>query len=164
MIDSPQLNLKLNNTTVDYPERNRSLHFLIEEQVLRTPEQVALVFENENVSYRELNERSNQLAHYLRKQGIGPNVFVGICMERSIEMVVALLAVLKAGGAYVPLDPEYPSERLAMMIEDSQTPGVLTQRKLLGHLSSSGTPTFCLDEDWKALASESASNPNIAIR
>jgi amino acid adenylation domain-containing protein len=163
MIDSPQLNLKLNNMAVDYPDRDRSLHSLIEEQVLRTPEQVALVFENENVSYRELNERSNQLAHYLRKQGVGPNVFVGICVERSIEMVIGLLSILKAGGAYVPLDPEYPTERLGMMIEDSQTPGVLTQRKLLDHLSGRDTPTFCLDEDWKALASESTSNPDIAF-
>src|ERR1700691_2909054 len=163
MIDSPQLNLKLNNTTVDYPDRNRSLHSLIEEQASRTPEQVALVFENQNVSYRELNERSNQLAHYLRKQGVGPNVFVGICVERSIEMVIGLLAILKAGGAYIPLDPEYPTERLGMMIEDSQTPGVLTQRKLLAHFSRRDTPTFCLDTDWKSLASESTSNLNIAV-
>jgi amino acid adenylation domain-containing protein len=163
MIDSPQLQLKLNNTTVEYPDRNRSLHSLIEAQASRTPEQVALVFENENVSYRELNDRSNQLAHYLRKQGIAPNVLVGICVERSIEMVVALLAILKAGGAYVPLDPEYPTERLAMMIEDSKTPGVLTQQKLLAHFSSRDTPTFCLDTDWKTLASESTSNLNIAV-
>src|ERR1700691_2616467 len=163
MIDSPQLNLKLSNMAVDYPDRNRSLHSLIEEQVLRTPEQVALVFENENVRYRELNERSNQLAHFLRKQGVGPNVFVGICVERSTEMVIGLLSILKAGGAYVPLAPEYPTERLGMMIEDSQTPGVLTQRKLLDHLSGRDTPTFCLDEDWKALASESTSNPDIAF-
>ncbi len=163
MIDSPQLQLKLNNTTVEYPDRNRSLHSLIEAQALRTPEQVALVFENEKVSYRELNERSNQLAHYLQKQGVAPNVLVGICVERSIEMVVALLAILKAGGAYVPLDPEYPTERLAMMIEDSQTPGVLTQQKLLAHFSSRDTPTFCLDADWKTLASESTSNLNVAV-
>ena len=163
MLNSPQLNLKLNDTTVDYPDRNRSLHSLIEAQVSRTPEQLALVFENENVSYRELNERSNRLAHYLRKQGVGPNVFVGICVERSIEMVVALLAILKAGGAYVPLDPEYPAERLAMMIEDSQTPGVLTQQKLLAHLSSRDTPTFCLDADWENLASESILNLDVAV-
>jgi amino acid adenylation domain-containing protein len=163
MIDSPQLQLNLNNTTVQYPDRNRSLHSLVEAQAIRTPEEVALVFENEKITYRELNERSNQLAHFLRKQGIGPNVFVGVCVERSIEMVLALLAILKAGGAYIPLDPEYPTERLAMMIEDSQTPGVLTQQKLLDHLSSRDTPTFCLDADWKSLASESTSNPNIAV-
>ena len=80
MIDSPQLQLKLNNTTVEYPDRNRSLHSLVEAQASRTPEQVALVFENEKVSYRELNERSNQLAHYLQKQGVAPNVLVGICV------------------------------------------------------------------------------------
>ena len=94
MRDSPQLNLRLNNSAVDYTDKDRSLHSLIEEQVLKSPEQVALVFENEHVSYRELNERSNQLAHYLQKQGIGPNVFVGICVERSLEMVVGLLAIL----------------------------------------------------------------------
>jgi len=163
MLDSLPLQLKLNNTTVQYPDRNRSLHSLIEAQALRTPEQIALVSENENISYRELNERSNQLALYLRKQGIGPNVFVGVCMERSIEMVVALLAILKAGGAYVPLDPEYPTERLAMMIEDSQTPGVLTQQRLLDRLSSRSTPTFCLDTEWKTLAAESKLNPDVAV-
>jgi amino acid adenylation domain-containing protein len=163
MIDSPQLQLNLNNTTVQYPDGNRSLHSLVEVQAMRTPEEVALVFENENISYRQLNERSNQLAHYLRKQGIGPNVFVGVCAERSVEMVLALLAILKAGGAYIPLDPEYPTERLAMMIKDSQTLGVLTQKKLLDHLSSRDTPAFCLDADWKSLASESTSNPNISV-
>src|SRR6202451_1874491 len=163
MIDSHQLQFKLNNTPVEYPDRNRSLHSLIEAQASRTPEQVALDFEGEKVSYRELNERSNQLAHYLQKQGIAPNVLVGIYVERSIEMVVALLSILKAGGAYVPLDPEYPTERLAMMIEDSQTPGVLTQQKLLAHFSRRDTPTFCLDTDWKSLASESTSNLNIAV-
>ena len=163
MRDSPQLNLRLNNSAVDYTDKDRSLHSLIEEQVLKSPEQVALIFENEHVSYRELNERSNQLAHYLQKQGIGPNVFVGICVERSIEMVVGLLAILKAGGAYVPLDPEYPTERLAMMIEDSKTPGVLTQQKLLDRISNRGTPTFCLDTDWKTLAIESTSNPDVAF-
>ncbi|MGD0404947.1 MAG: amino acid adenylation domain-containing protein [Candidatus Acidiferrales bacterium] len=163
MVDSSQLQLSLNNTPVEYPDRNRSLHSLFEAQASRTPEQVALVFEDENITYRELNERSNQLAHYLQKQGIAPNALVGICAERSIEMVVALLAILKAGGAYVPLDPEYPTERLAMMIEDSETPGVLTQQKLLAHFSSRETPTFCLDTDWKSLASESTANLDIAV-
>lgn len=163
MIDSPQLQLNLNNTTVQFPDRNRSLHSLVEAQAIRTPEEVALVFENQNVCYRELNERSNQLAHYLRKQGIGPNVFVGVCMERSIEMVLALLAILKAGGAYIPLDPEYPTERLAMMIEDSQTPVVLSQQKLLERLATRGTHVFSLDTDWKTLATENASSPNIAV-
>ena len=161
MVDSLQLQPSLNNTTVQYPDRKRSLHSLIEAQASRAPEQVALVFEDEKVSYRELNERSNQLAHYLRKQGIGPNVLVGVCMERSTEMLVALLAILKSGGAYVPLDPEYPTERLAMMIEDSKTPGVLTQQKLLDRLSGRDTPTFCLDTDWKMLAAESTSNPEV---
>jgi amino acid adenylation domain-containing protein len=163
MLDSPQLQFKLNNTTVQYADRNRCLHSLVEAQALRTPEQVALVFENEHVTYRELNERSNQLAHYLRKHEIGPNAFVGICVERSIEMVIALLAILKAGGAYVPLDPDYPIERLAMMIEDTHTPVVLTQQKLLAHLSNRAPRTFCLDTEWATLASESTANPNVAL-
>src|ERR1700689_4021273 len=163
MIDSHQLQLKLNNTPVEYPDRNRSLHSLIEAQASRTPEQVALDFEGEKVSYRELNERSNQLAHYLQKQGIAPNVLVGIYVERSIEMVVALLAVLKAGGAYVPLDPEYPTERLAMMIEDCHTPVVLTHQKLLDHLSGRVIRTFCLDANWKTLLNESTLNPDVAL-
>ena len=103
---------------------------LFEEQVERTPEAVAVVFEEEQVSYRELNRRANQLAHYLRELGVGPEVLVGICVERSLEMVVGLLGILKAGGAYVPLDPSYPPERLRFMMEDAQATVVLTQERL----------------------------------
>src|SRR6202165_2670836 len=100
-----------NRTEQEYPQR--CVHELFEDQVARTPEAVAVEYEGERLSYGELNRRSNQLAHYLRKLGVGPEVRVGICVERSLEMVVGLLGILKAGGAYVPLDPAYPAERLA---------------------------------------------------
>src|SRR5262249_22769885 len=107
-----------NETAVEYP-RDKCIQELFEEQAGRTPAQIAVVFEEEEVSYQELNERANQLAHYLRQLGVGPEVRVGLCVERSVEMVVALLGILKAGGAYVPLEPEYPLDRLAFMIEDA---------------------------------------------
>src|SRR5205814_1222470 len=94
------------------------------------PEAVAVVYEGEEISYRELNQRANQLAHYLRKKGVGPEVLVGLCVERSVEMVVGLLGILKAGGAYVPLDPSYPAERLEFMLRDSQVQVLITQRNL----------------------------------
>ena len=107
-----------NETEAEYP-RDRCVHELFEEQVEKTPEAVAVVFEEESVSYGELNRRANRLAHYLRSLGVRPDDRVAICLERGIEMIVALLGVLKAGGAYVPLDPGYPEERLRFMLEDS---------------------------------------------
>ena len=96
----------------------------------RTPDAVAMVFEDQQLTYRELNARANQLAHYLRKQGVGPEVLVGICMERSFEMVVGLLGILKAGGAYVPLDAEYPKERLAFMVRGHRDTASPDQNRL----------------------------------
>ena len=95
------------------------MHELFEEQARRRGEAIAVVYEGEQVSYGELNRRANQLGRYLRKQGVGPEVAVGLCVERSVEMVVGILGILKAGGAYVPLDPEYPEERLKYMLEDA---------------------------------------------
>src|SRR5438445_1676887 len=103
---------------------------LIEEQVARTPEAVAVIHEAERLSYADLNSRANQLAHFLRTLGVGPETLVGICVERSLDMLVGLLGILKAGGAYVPLDPAYPSERLAFMLADSRVPVLLTQQSL----------------------------------
>ncbi len=103
------------------------VHQLFEEQVARTPEAVAVVLEDQQLTYGELNARSNQLAHYLRGLGVGPEMLVGICLGRSLKMVVGLLAILKAGGAYVPLDPEYPAERLAFLLRDSAAPILLTR-------------------------------------
>ncbi len=119
-----------NDTETEFP-RDKCVHYLFEEQVARTPEAIALVFEDVSISYAELNRRSNRLAHYLRTLGVRADSLVAICAERSIEMVVALLGVLKAGGAYLPLDPAYPPERLRLMLEDSTPVALLTQ----GHLA-----------------------------
>jgi amino acid adenylation domain-containing protein len=157
-----QLLIEWNNTKVDYP-RDVSLHSFIESQVAKVPSAPALICESQQLSYRELNEKSNQLAHYLRKAGVGPDVLVGICAERSAEMVVGLLGIMKAGGAYVPLDPEYPKDRLATMIEDAKPPVILTQERLLSCLPDSGCPVFCLDRDCGKLEGESRSNPGVKL-
>ncbi|WP_248796628.1 amino acid adenylation domain-containing protein [Pseudomonas sp. MWU13-2105] len=134
-----------NRTQADYPAPG-CLHRLIEAQVRRSPEAPALLFDGQQLSYRQLNGRANQLAHRLRERGVGPDVLVGIAAERSLEMVIGLLAILKAGGAYVPLDPEYPRERLAYMIEDSGIELLLTQRHLLETLPiPEHVQCLCLD-------------------
>ena len=103
-----------------------SIHQLFEERVEKTPDAVAVIFEEQQLTYRELNTRANQLAHYLRELGVGPETLVGICMDRSLEMIIGLLGILKAGGAYVPLDPAYPKERLGFMLHDSRVAVLLT--------------------------------------
>ena len=108
-----------NDTAADYP-KDKCIHELFEEQVEKTPDAIAVEFDGQQLTYRELNSRANQLAHHLIGLGVGPEKLVGICVERSIEMVVGLLGILKAGGAYVPLDPAYPKERLEFMLEDAQ--------------------------------------------
>ncbi len=118
-----------NNTTTDYPQ-DRCIHQLFEARVDETPDAVAVVFEEQQLSYAELNRRANQLAHHLISLGVGPEVRVAIWVERSIEMIIGLLGILKAGGVYVPLDPAYPRERLAFMLEDSQARVLITQRYL----------------------------------
>jgi amino acid adenylation domain-containing protein len=153
-----QVLVEWNRTRVDYP-CDRSLHQFIEEQVERTPDAPALVYESQQLTYRELNARANQLAHHLRKLGVGPDVLVGICAERSVEMVVGLLGIMKAGGAYVPLDPDYPLDRLAVMMEDARPPVLLTQEHLLRRLPEQRLPVLCLDRDWPIIARESAANP-----
>ena len=155
-----QILVDWNDTAVDYPQ-DIPLNKLIEDQGEHTPDAIALVFELEQVTYRQLNQRANQLAHYLRRHGVGADIHVGVCAERSIEMVVALLAVLKAGGAYVPLDPEYPRDRLKAMIEDAAPAVLLTQAHLVDRLPASGKRVFRLDHDWESLANESVENPEI---
>ncbi len=152
-----------NATGVDYP-LEICLHEHIEAQVERTPEAIALVFEEEVLSYRELNERANRLAARLRDLGVVPNTLVGICIERSVEMVVGLLGVLKAGGAYVPLDPEYPAERLAFMVADSDPPVLLTQRRHVVRLAGSSGRVICLDEADGELATAPVQNPESGAR
>lgn len=131
-----------------------ALHQLLEAQVARTPERTAIVFLGKTLSYRTLNARANQLARYLRRQGVTPNTTVGVFAERSLEMVIGLLGILKAGGAYVPLDAEYPRERLSYMLQDSQVRMVLTQGHLAEEIPAAGAQVLCLDTGWDALSGE----------
>lgn len=135
------------------------IHKLFESQVEQTPNATALIFENQRWSYRELNHRANQLAHHLQQLGVKPEVLVGIFVERSMEMLVALLGVLKAGGGYVPLDPTYPQERLAFMLEDTRAAVLLTQKKWATLLPSEGLEVVCLDTDWDFIDKRDQSNP-----
>jgi amino acid adenylation domain-containing protein len=153
-----QLLVEWNNTQRDYP-KDACVHQLVEAQVERTPDAVAVVFEGEQLTYRELNRRANQWAHYLKNQGVGPEVLVGIFVERSLEMIVGLLGILKAGGAYVPLDPAYPKDRLAFMMEDAQVTVLLTQQRLVECLPEHRAKVVCLDTDGEAFAQENEENP-----
>ena len=153
-----QLLVEWNDTDKDYPSDKR-IHELFEEQVERTPDSVAVVFEGEALTYRELNRRANQLAHYLIGLGVGPEVLVGICLERSMKMVVAVLGVIKSGGAYVPLDPSYPRERLRFMIEDAQATAVLTQDRLVESFSRLSARVICPDRYREEIALQSERNP-----
>ena len=137
----------------------QTLTQIFEGQVERTPQDTAIVFEGAKLTYEELNSRANQLAHHLRARGVGPEIAVGVLMERSLEMVVALLAVLKAGGAYLPLDPDYPVDRLSWMLENAQVPLLLAQQHLTDKLPENIAPVLCLDSDWEAFALESKENP-----
>ena len=141
------------------PAEGKCVPELFQQQVRSAPEAVAVVFEKEQLTYRDLNTRANQLAHYLRKLGIGPEVLVGICVGRSPMMLIGLLGILKAGGAYVPLDPAYPPERLRFITDDAATPVVITQRHLLSILPPGGAHTICLD-DWKVFEQESEEDLN----
>jgi amino acid adenylation domain-containing protein len=134
------------------------LHEAFEFQAQRRPRAIAVSFENQQLTYRELNERANQLAHHLARLGVTAEVPVAICVERSAEMVIGLLGILKAGGAYLPLDPSYPSERLEFMIDDAQPLVLLTQSHLLSKLPERSSHVLCLDADWAAVANESTSN------
>jgi amino acid adenylation domain-containing protein len=153
-----RLLVEWNDTKVVYPQ-DRCIHKLFEARVEQTPDAVAIVFEDQQLTYSELNRRVNQLAHHLRGLGVGSEALVGICAERSLEIVVGLLGTLKAGGAYVPLDPAYPRERLAFMLKDTQARVLLTQQRLAERLPKHGAQIVCLDIDWKAIAQESEENP-----
>jgi amino acid adenylation domain-containing protein/non-ribosomal peptide synthase protein (TIGR01720 family) len=161
-VDRSRLLFELNSTKSDYPAQT-PVHQLFEAQAERTPERIALTFEGTQLTYRELNSRANQLARHLQTLGVGPEVFVGLCMERSLEMVVGLLGILKAGGAYVPLDPSYPMERLAFMLEDAGVSLVLTQDRLVENLPARSAKAFRLDADAHLLASYAETNPSAAV-
>jgi amino acid adenylation domain-containing protein len=133
---------------------NCCIHQLFEQQALRQPESVAVVCRDEQLSYGELNRRSNQLARFLRNRGVGPDMPVGLYVERSLDMLIALFGILKAGGAYIPLDPEYPRERLSFMVQDSRAPVLVTQDKLKGNISHEGTQVVCIDAERDAFERE----------
>ncbi len=151
--------IEFNDTQADYP-RDICLHELFEAQVARTPDVIAVVFEDRELTYSDLNRRANQLAHYLQAHGVGPESLVGVFMERSLEMVVALYGVLKAGGAYVAFDPEYPKDRLAFMLEDTQIKVLLTQEHLQDALPAFRTSRVCLDSGWPEIAAYAVENPH----
>jgi amino acid adenylation domain-containing protein len=151
-----------NHRPSDYPTA-KCIHQLFSEQAARTPQTVALVFEGRQLTYAELEKRSNQLGHFLQGLGVGPEVKVGLCLERSLEMVIGLLGILKAGGAYVPLDPDYPPYRLAIILEDSQAPVLLTQRKLENLLPSNAAKVIYLDDDWSNFAGYPEDAPASAV-
>jgi aspartate racemase len=183
-----QLLVAWNASKKDYP-KEQCIHQLFECQAAKAPESTAVTFDEERLSYRELNQRANQVAHYLRSLGVRPGVLVGICLERSLELMVGLLGILKAGGAYVPLDPNYPSERLAFILEDAQARVLLTQKKFIGALFETMNPgdsiptiqnqisktcpepsrrvenptVVCLDTDWENISQESEENPVVSI-
>jgi amino acid adenylation domain-containing protein len=156
--EQQQLLVDWNATQAPYPQ-DTCFHQLFEQQAARTPEAVAVVFAQQHLTYRQLDERANRLAHHLRALGVGPEVLVGLCLERSLDLLVGLLGILKAGGAYVPLDPTYPPERLAFMLEDSQAPVLLTQSALLDSLPAHQAQVVCLDTDWAQIAQQPATTP-----
>ena len=150
-----------NDTAMPLPET--CIHRVIEEQAARAPEAIALRYEDRSMSYVQLNAEANRLAHYLRANGVRRDVLVGICMERSLEMVIGLLAIVKAGGAYVPVDPTYPRDRIAFMLEDSGVSLLLTQQRLAGQLPEHAARVVCVDTDQEHWAVQAATNPQIDI-
>ncbi|MBW4677590.1 MAG: amino acid adenylation domain-containing protein [Desmonostoc geniculatum HA4340-LM1] len=156
--EQEELLFKFNQTYADYPQ-DVSLHQLFEQQVELTPLSVALISDSEEITYRQLNHRVNQLAYYLQKQGVTKEALVALCLERDLDMVVGILAILKAGGAYIPLDPSYPVERLNFMLSDSQASLLISKQEILEKLSLSATKTVCLDIHKEEIAQESLENP-----
>jgi len=158
-----QLLSETSNRVQDYDVK-KCLPELFVAHATRTPDAIALVYESERLTYGELNARANQLARHLQSLNVGPEVVVGVCLERSVEMVVALLGILKAGAAYLPLDPAYPAERLAFMLEDAAVPVLLTQSGLVDVLPRYEGRVLCLDTEWGTIATESTKNPASAVQ
>jgi surfactin family lipopeptide synthetase A len=152
-----QLLVEWNQTQIDYP--HQCIHQLFEDQVERTPDNIAVVFEQQQLTYRELNDRANQLAYYLRAQGVSKNVLVGLYLERSLAMVIGLWGILKAGGAYVPLDPAYPKDRVAYILADSQAKVLIADPHLLTSLPEHQATIVCLDQHQSEIDCQPRSNP-----
>ena len=161
--EQQQLLSNWNAPTVEVPKL--CLHQLIEEQAVRTPDAIAVSFDEKNITYSELNKRANFLAHHLRKFGVAPEVIVGLCVERSLEMVIGVLGILKAGGAYLPLDPNYPGERLSYMVDDAEVKILLTQKSLQGKFSEQAAQIIYLDELYENFQSEKVAvqNPSTEV-
>ncbi len=157
-----QLLIEWNKTAKEYP-RDKCVHVLFEEQVARSPSAVALRFGEQQLTYLELNERANQLARHLQKLGVGPDALVGICVERSMVMVIGVLGILKAGGAYVPLDPEYPPDRLKFMLADAGVSVLLTSEAIAASLPTHSAKTILLDADWPLIANEHSANVTTSV-
>ena len=152
-----QILVQWNDTKADFPQ-DKCIHQLFEEQVERAPDAVALVFEDQQLTYAQLNAKANQLAHHLRSLGVKPDTLVAICVERSLEMVIGLLGILKAGAAYVPLDPAYPTERLAFMLKDASPAVLVTQERLVPRVGEFPGPTVLADPTWSRLSEYSVVN------
>jgi len=153
-----QLLVGWNQTTSDYP-RDACIHSLFEEQAAQNPAAIAVALGEQQLTYGELNRSANRLAQHLKRLGVGPEVIVGLCLERTTDLIVALLGILKAGGAYLSLDPEYPKERLKHMLRDTQAPVLVTYKHLLEELPENNALTVCLDADAEAIRRESDQNP-----
>ncbi|MEG4083317.1 amino acid adenylation domain-containing protein [Microcoleus sp. POL10_C6] len=157
-----QLLVQWNDTQANYP-KNSSIHELFAAQTERTPDAVAAICENEQLTYRELNAKANQIAHYLQSLGVKREVLVGICLERSLEMLVAILGILKVGAAYVPVDPAYPQERRSFMLADAKVPMLLTQKNLLETLPEHSAKVVCIDAEWEEISRQSDRNPAVKV-
>lgn len=161
-VERNQLLIEWNDTKAEYS--SSCLHEIFEAQAERTPDAVAVVYKGQSLSYQLLNARANQLSHFLRKLGVGPDKLVGVCVERSPELMVALLGILKSGGAYVPLDPHYPEGRLAMMLQDSALGVLVTEEALLGKFPKYPGHLVCLDRDSRAISEQSAKNTSAVVK
>ncbi|MGK5092267.1 amino acid adenylation domain-containing protein, partial [Deltaproteobacteria bacterium TL4] len=160
--EKQQLLVEWNQTQAAYP-KDRTAHSLFSEQAAATPEGIALVFEGKTLTYRELDEKTNQLAHYLQQLGVVPETIVGLCVERSLDMIIGVLGIVKAGGAYLPLDSKNPKDRLAFMMEDTNTPVLLTQSHLRDQLPAHSAKTVLLDKDWEQINTCSVQAPNVPV-
>ncbi len=158
-----QLVVEWNHTKVDYSQ-DKCIHQLFEAQVEQTPDTIAVVFEDKQLTYQDLNVRTNQLAHYLQVLGVGPEVMVGLFVERSLDIVIGLLGILKAGAAYLPLDPALPTDALAFRLQDCQVPILLTQQLLVAKLPENAAQIICLDADWELIPQENQENPQNSVQ
>ncbi|QDL10798.1 non-ribosomal peptide synthetase [Brasilonema octagenarum UFV-E1] len=160
--DRQQLLVEFNQTQIDYPQ-DKCIHQRFEEQAQKTPNNIAVIFEDQQLTYAELNRKANKIAHHLQTLGVKPEVLVGLCVERSSEMIIGLLGILKAGGAYLPLDPGLPKESLAFRLQDAQVPLLLTQQRLVDALPTDASQIVCLDTDWDIIAQHSDENPTSVV-